>query len=172
MQLKVPINKSKAIRLFIFFALFVILSALMATRPELFVKGERFGFVRVMGYVCTVIFVLAATVVSNKVFNQKPGLLIDDEGLTDNSLGVLFSKVGWTEIESIKSLHAAGENFITVVLKHPEAFIVNETNAVKRKMLELNYQTLRTPINIAASRLKMDFDQLYSAINNQFEKHK
>lgn len=162
--IKVPINKSKAIRLFVFFVLAVLLSSLFVLKPQFFVKGDHYGFVKVVGYIGTVIFVLAATIVSNKVFNRKPGLQIDSEGLTDNSMGVLFSKVLWKDITGIKKLHAAGENFIAVMVNNPQTIISNEPNAVKRKMLELNFQTLNTPINIAASRLKIDFESLYAQV--------
>ena len=169
-SVKVPINKSKAIRLFVFFVLGVMLSSLFVLKPQFFVKGNYYGFVKVVGYIGTVIFVLAATVVSNKVFNRKPGLQIDSEGLTDGSMGVLFSKVLWKDIAGFKKLHAAGENFIAVMVKHPQNIISSEPNPVKRKMLKLNFQTLNTPVNIAASRLKMDFDQLYALVQEAFDK--
>ncbi len=157
--------------MFVFFVLFILLSALMVTRPELFVHGRNYGFVKTAGYICTVIFVLAATIVSNKVFKRIPGLQIDDNGITDNSLGVLFPTVLWKNITGIKKMHGAGENFITIMIANPEAYIHSEPNTVKRKMLELNYQSLKTPVNIAVGRLKADADELYRLISDELEKH-
>lgn len=158
--------------MFIFFVLFVLISALMVTRPELFVHGSKYGFVKTVGYICTIIFVLAATIVSNKVFKRTPGLQIDNEGITDNSLGVLFPTVSWKEITGIKKMHGAGENFITVMIREPEAYINREANSVKRKMLELNYQSLKTPVNIAVGRLKADADELYKLVISELEKRR
>ncbi|GAB3006640.1 hypothetical protein GCM10027051_02570 [Niabella terrae] len=167
--IKIPIDKRKAIRMFVFFVIAVILCSFMVTHPQYFVKGNHYGFVRGCGYVGTVIFVLAATIVSNKVFKRKPGLLIDDAGITDNSMGVLFAQVPWEEIAGIKKMHGAGENFLTVMLRHPEAYIQQETNTVKRKMLELNYQSLKTPVNIAVSRLRTDAAQLFETVKSAYE---
>ena len=158
--------------MFIFFVFFIIISALMVTRPEFFVHGKNFGFVKTVGYICTVIFVLAATIVSNKVFKRTPGLQIDSKGITDNSLGVLFATVSWNDITGIKKMHGAGENFIAVMISNPEAYINGEPNTVKRKMLELNYTSLKTPVNIAVGRLNADADELYNLIIREFEQQK
>ncbi len=168
----IPINKTKATRMFIFFVLFIFISALLVTRPEIFVHGKNYGFVKIVGYICTVIFVLAATIVSNKVFKRTPGLQIDRKGITDNSLGVLFPTVRWEDITGLKKMHGAGENFITIMISDPETYINSEPNSVKRKMLELNYRSLKTPVNIAIGRLKTDPDELYHLIVREFEKQK
>lgn len=173
MTIKIPLNKTKAIRLFIIFVLVVLLSALMVTQPQFFTHNSNsYGFVKTVGITATILFVLAATIVSNKVFKRAPGLQLDDDGIIDNSLGVVFQKVLWADVIEIKTMHAGNENFITLMIKNPESYINKEPNSVKRKMLQLNYQTLRTPINIAASRLKMDFDELLNTFLSYWKEYK
>ncbi|MCH5596896.1 hypothetical protein MKP09_02640 [Niabella ginsengisoli] len=142
----------------------------MAIRPDLFVRGNSFGFIKIMGYIGTFIFIFCAAFVSQKVFTKKAGLTIDEEGIADNSMNVSFSKVLWKDVSEIKTIQISGDNFITIFIKHPEAFIAAEPNSVKRKMMELNYASLKTPINIAASRLKVDFNELLTTIKHEFEK--
>lgn len=169
-RVHVPLDKSKAIKRFVLFVLLIIVFTFMAVRPDLFIKGNSYGFIKVLGYVGTLIFIFCAAFVSQKVFTKKAGLTIDEEGITDNSMNVSFPKVLWKEISEIKTIQISGDNFITVFLKHPESFIASEPNSVKRKMLELNYASLKSPINIAASRLKVDFEELLAIVQEEFEK--
>ena len=166
MIIEVPINKSKAIKRFIIFLLLLILFTAMAIRPQLFTHGNSFGFIKVAGYIGTFIFILCTAFVAQKVFNKKPGLIIDNDGIVDNSLGVMFPK----QVTGFKHLKNGADDLLAIEIKNPEAYIEKEINSVKRKMLELNYSTLKTPVNIAASRLRMNFDELYATIMNAYKK--
>ena len=159
MIVEVAINKSKSVKRFVLFVILLLLFTVMAVQPQLFVKGNSFGFVRVTGYIGTFVCIILTAFIAQKVFNKKPGLIIDNEGITDNSLGVMFAKVRWSDVTEIKRLENAGDHYIAITIKDPEKYIATESHSLKRKMLELNYSTIKTPVNIAASRLKMDFSE-------------
>lgn len=167
---EIPIDKSKAIKRFVVFILLLFVFTLMAVQPQLFVKGSGFGFVKVIGYIGSFIIVLCTAFIAQKVFDKKPGLIMDNEGITDASLGVVFPKLNWKDITAIKRLESEGKHYLKISIKNPEGFIAAEPNTMKRKMLEMNYKTLKTPVNIAASRLKISFDELYSRVNAELEK--
>ncbi|MCH5717274.1 STM3941 family protein [Niabella hibiscisoli] len=167
MIIKVPINKSKAIKRFTFFVILLLIFTLMAIQPQLFTRSSSTGFIKVAGFIGSFIFIIGAAFMAQKVFNKKPGLIIDNDGIADGSLGVLFPKVSWAQVTEIGHLESNGDHFIKITIKDPEKYMAAEPNPLKRKMLEMNYNTLRTPVNIAASRLKMDFQELYSLIQNK-----
>ncbi len=169
MIIKVPIDKSKAITRFTFFVILLLIFTLMAIQPQLFTRSSSTGFIKVAGFIGSFIFIIGAAFTAQKVFNKKPGLVVDNDGIADGSLGVLFPKVSWAQVTEIGHLESNGDYFIKIVLKDPEKYMAAEPNPLKRKMLEMNYNTLRTPVNIAASRLKMDFQELYSLIQNKWE---
>ncbi|MFT4092883.1 MAG: STM3941 family protein [Niabella sp.] len=171
MIIKISINKSKAIKRFILFMLLLLLFLFMSVRPELFVKGSGFGFVRAAGYIGSVIFIICAAFFAQKVFSKKPGLIIDNDGVIDNSMGVLFAKVNWAQVTEIKHLESNGRHYIPVFIKKPGEYIAAEQNPMKRKMLELTYNTLKTPVNIAADRLKIEFDELFARIKAAHENY-
>ena len=172
MIIKVPINKSKATRRFTLFVILLLVFTLMALQPQLFIKSGSYGFVKVAGFIGSFIFIIGAAFVAQKVFNKKPGLIIDNEGIADGSLGVMFPKVSWSQVTEIRHLESNGDHFIKITIKDPEKYISAEPNPLKRKMLEMNYNTLRTPVNIAASRLKMDFQELYAMVKSKLEAFK
>ncbi|MCH5683518.1 hypothetical protein LWM68_04070 [Niabella sp. W65] len=172
MIIKVPINKSKATRRFTLFVILLLVFTLMALQPQLFIKSGSYGFVKVAGFIGSFIFIIGAAFVAQKVFNKKPGLIIDNEGIADGSLGVMFPKVSWSQVTEIRHLESNGDHFIKITIKDPEKYMAAEPNPLKRKMLEMNYNTLRTPVNIAASRLKMDFQELYAMVKSKLEAFK
>ncbi len=172
MIIEIPINKSKAIKQFVVFIILLLLFTLMPIQPQLFVKGNNYGLVKVSGYIGSFVFILCAAFVAQKVFSKKPGLIIDNDGITDNSLGVMFAKVRWTDITEIKHLESEGKHYLKISIKEPEKFIAAEPNSMKRRMLDMNYKALKTPINIAVSRLKIGFDELYNKVKVEIEKHR
>lgn len=169
---EIPINKSKAIKQFVVFILLLLVFTLMAVKPQLFVKSNGTGFVKVIGYIVSFILVLCTAFVAQKVFDKKPGLIMDNEGIIDASLGVVFPKLSWKDITEIKHLESEGKHYLKISIKNPQGFIATEPNTMKRKMLEMNYKTLKTPVNIAASRLKIDFDELFSKVNAELGKQR
>lgn len=169
MIIRVAINKSKVIKRFTFFVLLLLLFTIMAVQPQLFVKGGSTGFVKISGFIGSFIFIIGAAFAAQKVFNKKPGLIIDNDGIADGSLGVMFPKVGWSQITEIGHLENNGDHFIKLTIKDPEKYIAAEANPLKRKMLEMNYNTLHTPVNIAASRLKIDFQELLALVKSKRE---
>ncbi|WP_409966239.1 hypothetical protein PIECOFPK_00070 [Mycovorax composti] len=169
MIIEIPINKSKAAKQLILFSLLLLLFVIMVVQPQLFVKGTKYGFVKITGFIGTFLFTIITAILAQKVFNKKPGLIIDNNGFVDNSLGVMFAKVLWKDVTEIKHVQASGENFIVISIKEPEKYIAEERHSLKRKMLELNYTTLKTPINIAAGKLKVDFNELLNMMKRKYE---
>ncbi|WP_346236543.1 STM3941 family protein [Niabella insulamsoli] len=169
-RVRVPLDKSKATKRLVLFVLLLILFTLMAVKPSLLTRSSENGFLKVIGYIGTFILIFPAALNAQKVFTKKAGLIIDDEGISDNSMNVSFAKIAWKDISEIRPLQISGDPFIALFLKQPERFIANEPSPIKRKMLELNYASLKTPINIAAGRLNADYNKLLDAILNEFEK--
>ncbi|MFV0605987.1 MAG: STM3941 family protein [Niabella sp.] len=166
MVIEVPFNKSRLIRQLIIFTLAMLLFTFMAIRPELFVKTGTGGFVKVVGYIGSFIFIICTAFVAQKVFNKKPGLILDNEGIVDNSLGVMFAKLYWKQVTAVEQLESEGKYYIRISIKDPEKYIAAEKNPMKRRMLELNYGTLKTPVNIVTERLKINHDELFARIQN------
>ena len=57
--------------------------------------------IAIAGYASIVFFGLCAFVLIKKLPDNKPGLIIDQTGLTDNSSGVSAGQILWSDIENI-----------------------------------------------------------------------
>src|SRR5580698_10622693 len=55
-----------------------------------------------------------------KVFDGKPGLIIDHQGIVDNSSAVSAGRILWDEIVGFRVSEIAGQRFLTIGLTDPQ----------------------------------------------------
>lgn len=101
------------------------------------------------------------------------GVIISDEGVTDLSTGYYVGTVLWKDIERIKvmdDLENLNYQYVVLVVKNPNQYIVQEKTAIKRRSLILKFHTYGSPICISTRALCCTFNELYSAINDHYRK--
>jgi hypothetical protein len=98
------------------------------------------------------------------LFDNKPGLLIDDQEITINPYSFSTSIIEWTKIEKINIKEIYRTKIIMVYLKRPQEFIDQINNPFKRKMALFSLKTYGTPVSITASGLKYNTDELYALL--------
>lgn len=99
-----------------------------------------------------------------KLADHKPGLIISNEGITDNSSGVSAGFIPWTDVVAIDETQVYNQKFINVIVKNPQDYIDRESNAFKRKMMQVNHKSYRTLIGISANALQYDYAELKSLL--------
>lgn len=107
-----------------------------------------------------------------KLLDKKPGVLVDENGIVDNSTYISVGKIPWSDIESVKPSNYSS-NVITVILKEPAKYIDKQKNPIKKKLLKANYKKNGSPVNIQTLSLNTDNKNLINAINehlNEFNK--
>src|SRR5688572_32327146 len=60
-------------------------------------------FVKAVAVVCVGFFGLIAVKAGAKLFDRSPGLIIDAEGLVDNSGGLAAGRIPWSNIKRIRT---------------------------------------------------------------------
>ena len=104
--------------------------------------------IAIAGYASIVFFGLCAFVLIKKLPDNKPGLIIDQTGLTDNSSGVSAGQILWTDIENISVIEIHSQKLIMLQVTNPQDYIDKQTSSFKRKMMQLNYKMYGTPLSI------------------------
>lgn len=125
--------------------------------PPIYVKAVSvvaIGFFGVCG-----IFVL------QKLFDDSPGLVLDREGMVDNSSGVAAGRVAWRDIRDIQIMSVSGQRFLAVVVGEPEKYL-GKGHFLKRWMVRMNYRSYGTPVFISANSLKVKLDDLEEQIRD------
>jgi len=172
-EIKIGLSKKKIIFAFIGSAIFVALGILFILNPEKFVSAvfRNVYFIRIAGFACIIFFSLCLIYISFKFFDKKPGLLINQNGITDN---LNFSSIGlikWSEIIAIRSQQVMSTKFILIDVSNPAAFIPTNSK-FKASLMKANLRMYGTPLSITSNSLDYNFDDLEKLLHTEFNKYK
>jgi hypothetical protein len=115
---------------------------------------------------CTLSGVFAA----RRLFDPRPGLVLDAEGLIDNSNVIGAGRVRWDEITEIRVTRAGPQRFLTVVVEDPRRFI-DRGGSLRRRVYEANYRKAGSPVNVTARTLRIPFDDLVAATSEYYRRY-
>jgi hypothetical protein len=101
--------------------------------------------------------------------DNKPGLIIDQTGLTDNSSGVSAGQVLWSDIEAISVIEIHRQKLIMLKVRNPQEYIDKQTSGFKRKMMQINFKLYGTPLSITSNGLKISFEELLSTLTDKLK---
>ena len=123
--------------------------------PPLYVKGVS---VLAIGF-----FGLCGIYALFKLLDRSPGLVLDREGIIDNSSGISAGRVAWREIREIRVVSIHRQRFLAFIVDDPQKYL-GKGSVLKRVFVRMNYRMYGTPIFIGAHSLKIKFDQLEKLI--------
>jgi len=174
-QIEIHLSKKK-IRLHFFLAImFVIIGILYVINPSYFVSGILFGspiVIFISGLASVLFFGIGLIVLLRKFSDKKAGLIINKQGIIDNSSGVSAGLVLWSDIEEIIVSKVFGQKFLIIVVKNPQDYIIKVTHPLKRKTMEANYRMTGSPISISENILKTNFDNLYKLLIEKMKEYR
>ncbi|MEP6613386.1 MAG: STM3941 family protein [Mucilaginibacter sp.] len=172
----IPLNKLKLSAMFLGALIFVGLGVWIVNHPSTFATGI-FRFLgdtggTAVGWASIIFFGVCAIMIFRKFFENKSGLVINREGIMDNSSGVSAGLIAWADITGLTVRQVYNQKFIMILVENPEVYIERHTNALKRSTVKLNHQMYGSPISISANSLKCSFDELYAILTERLNKHR
>ena len=117
-------------------------------------------FIVIIDVLCTVIFGLCLVYYVARIKNKKPSLIVNDEGITDQSSYIEAGVIRWEEVKNIEIYSLMNQRMIGIKLYHPEEFM-SKQRGFKKMLMRANQGMVDTPINIAESGLPMSLDKVY-----------
>jgi hypothetical protein len=105
-----------------------------------------------------------------KVFDDKPGLVVDVQGIVDNSSAVAVGRVPWSDISAITVGSISHQRFLTIHVHDPRKYIAGG-GFVRRWLNAANAKLTGSPINIASNSLALSFDELELIVKDAFRTH-
>lgn len=156
---EIPLSKRKVTLLSLGGLLFVILGLLV-----IFVLSEfRWSLFDILfkaiGLLGAAFGGLAVYIGGKKLLDPRPGLIIDAQGITDNTSGSSLGFTSWDEITAIHHTTVMDIPMLLIELNHPAKFI-NRAKGLNRAMLRQNHGMYGTPLAIASNTLKCKFETL------------
>jgi len=173
-QIEIPLSKKKMLLAFFGAIVFVGLGVLFLINPSMFTNPifRNPTIILIVGFASVLFFGLVAITVFRKLSDKKAGLIINRQGIIDNSSGVSAGLVLWSDIEEIKISNVMSQKFLMFIVKNPQDYINRVTNPLKRKGMEMNYRTYGSPISISANSLQINFDKLYKLLIEKMKESK
>lgn len=153
-------------KLFVLSLVFVIVSAALVYFG---MTEEDISMILVIaGVLGVVIFGMCLLYFASRLKNKQPSLIVNDEGITDQSSYIQAGAIPWHEIEGIELYTMANQRLIGIKLYHPEMFM-SQQKGFKKLLMRANQGLVNTPINIAESGLPMSLETLYEIIVYKWE---
>lgn len=173
-RIEIPLSKSKNITMLIGSIGFVAIGIWFITNPphsENSFWGDP-GKLKVIGYLSILFFGFTSIVLFRKLFDKKPGLIIDEKGITDNSSGVSAGEIAWSDIEKITVIQIQKQNMLLVHVSNPKEYIEKQKGSFKKHMMEMNYKLYQTPLSITPNTLQISFSKLSKLLSERLENSK
>lgn len=171
-RIEIPLSKTKIMLILVCTIVFLIIGLCFIIWPENFLS--HFGRpctiegIRVWGIFGSLFFGLGTLYALWKLFDQKPGLIIDREGLLDNSSGIAAGRIPWADVTGVSEWEYHGPKMVVLLLKDPQRYISPQSKALKRKAMLENLDRCGSPVVISAVGLKISYKELYALLREQY----
>lgn len=173
-KIEIELSKKKLILLLIAGVVFVIVGYLGAVKPEDFVSPifRSPEIIRISGIAGVCFFGVGIIFIVWKLFDNKPGLIIDDVGITDNSNAMSMGLIEWKDINRIEKKQVMSTKFLILHTNNPEKYIRRAKNFISRRAVEMNVKTYGSPLSITSNSLKINFEDLETLITRELKNNK
>jgi hypothetical protein len=122
----------------------------------------------VVGYVGLFFFGICGLYIFYKLFDNEPGLVINNDGIYDNSSAAAGHLIKWERVTGLRIENVMSTKFILIDIENPEQFM-DEAGGVKKKLLWGTYKMYGTPTSIASTALSCNFDELFTIIDQRLK---
>ena len=173
--IEIKLSKVKLILMFLGSILFIIGGILFIRNPteyESFIMKSPV-IIFIAGCVSVLFFGVVGIFLFKKLGDKSPGLIISEEGITDNSSAVSAGFIPWTDVKAIKETKVVNQKFINIVVKNPHVYIDRQKSAFKKKAMRANYNIYGgTPIGISVNGLKSNYKDLKALLEKRMSDFK
>lgn len=163
-------NKKQPVLLISLFMILIGSSALYLLIAFIYPKLPGFFNLKITAVVCIVALVIwVIVIVCRQSSRKKPGLVIDNTGITDHTNITSVGFIPWNDIISFEMVKGSfNHKMIVVKVKNPEIYI--NDNSKLSASRQLQYRQFGSPILITATVLEYDPQQLIGLLNDLFKK--
>tara|TARA_Y100000385_G_C12798223_1_gene510644 strand:- start:83 stop:646 length:564 start_codon:yes stop_codon:yes gene_type:complete len=181
-KIEIPLSRKKIILLLLASIGFISGGIWMVINPENAGRyfnpiTKRFFYlnsesIQVIGIVGILFFGAAVIYGIKKLFDKKIGLILDSNGITDNSNASSIGLIEWNDILDIRTKQVMSTKFLLIDIVNPEKYIGKAKNGIQSRLMKANMNMYETPLSITSNTLNYDFGKLEKLIKTEFNKNK
>lgn len=157
--IEIPLSKTKMALMLAGSALFVAAGIWFLSNSGRFHANHV--LIMAVGIAAIVFFGVIALYIVSKLFDTRPGFIVDNDGITDNSSMFAVGFVPWEDVLGFDVVNVANQRIIMILVKDPDGYIHRQPNALARRTASMNYRSYGSPVAVTANALKTKFDDLY-----------
>ena len=167
--IEIKLNKGKLVLMIIGSAVFIAAGAwLFFKTPETdFFLFRNPVVMKSAGMLSILFFGLCLIFIMRKWRDTRPGLIISEKGVTDNSSAITAGEIPWGDISEIKLITVFNTKFFMVIVKNPDEYINRQTNVFKKNTMKINYRNYGSPISISTNTLDCNSDELKNILDKK-----
>ena len=121
---------------------------------------------RIGGIAAGLFFSLTAVYGVMNLRNKKPGLVINNEGITNNSNNTGGMLVKWSDVTEVVRKTVKGDEFLLLMISNPNDYLA-KSSGVSKMWLTANHKLYGTPFSISTKTLKTNLDELEGIIRTR-----
>ncbi len=165
----IPLNRTKIILLTLATFPFVIAASWMLMYPD---QNSRYDsvFIQFISVSGLLFFGIGGIYLFSKIFDSKPGLILDERGILDNSSASGEVRILWEDIVKFRMQSVKKTEFLLVYVRNPEAYI-DRANNFKRFWMKWNHRVYKTPLSISSTVLQCNMSELSEIIKRERKKY-
>ena len=126
-------------------------------------------FFTVVGIMFILFFVPKFIYGTRKMFDKSAGLIIDENGITDNSSAISAGLIKWDDIKEIKKKPTLTGKLL-IDTKNPGQYI-DRKKGIEKIFIKLKMKTKGTALSINTGYLDSGFNELYAYCITQHKKY-
>jgi len=165
-----PFKKGRLAAYMVFGILATLIGALACVAAGAFPPAQAL-LSAVGGGLAVLLFGGVTAFAASRLFGRRPGLVLDHEGIIDNSSYSSVGRIPWSEIVGVRVVRPPAlrnrslgptiqpARFLVVDVREPQRFI-DGNGPLKRWLLRANAAGVGSPVAISPAVVKIDTDEL------------
>lgn len=172
-EIRIGLSKKKIFLVLIGSIIFIILGIQFIINPEQFNRsGHRsIEFIRTTGFSSVSFFGICLIYGLFKIFDKKPGLIINDNGIIDNSHYGSVGLIDWSQVKGIRTVQVKSTKILLIDVSDPEEFI-KKSPWIVALLMKASVKMCGTPLSIASTSLNCNFYDLEKLVAKKWKKYK
>lgn len=163
-NIEIPLSKTKILLhllgSIIFVALFLFI--IVEIQPSFFVE--------IVGYFGVLFFGFGFIFLMGKMLDRRPGLIIDQNGITDHTHYTSVGKIEWEDIVGFDTYQMESTKMIIIYTDNPEKYIKRAKNSFAAKAMRMSQRMTGSPLSINSGSLKIGYDELEHILTEELQK--
>jgi hypothetical protein len=174
----IELSKTKLVLLVLGACAFVVAGVWLLSADAADIRtGRSFRFffndplvVRGAGVASILLFGLGGLYGLKKLFDKRPGLILNSSGIVDNASAVAAGFIPWSEVVGSGVLEIQKQKMLIIGVRDPRKYI-DRGSALRRTLNNANYKMSGSPISISSVTLKIDFSELVALFDRYHQKY-